>query len=133
MQHEEKMSGRALWALSLPLALLAWVGILFFTGALPPTSTTEGAFLFLLALAMTMTSAPFVWLVARRLHISGAGERPALALRVGFWIGLWTAGCVGLRFAGFFNWAIALTFAAILGLLETFLQQVARQRAVRRD
>jgi len=123
------MSSRALWALSLPLAVLGWVGILFFTGAVPPAPLALVALVPLLTLAMMMTAAPLVWVIARRLRVPGLGEHPALALRVALWIGLGIAICVILRLVHSFSWAIALTLAVILGLLETFLQQLSRQRS----
>ncbi|PKO20789.1 MAG: hypothetical protein CVU38_18250 [Chloroflexi bacterium HGW-Chloroflexi-1] len=121
-----------LWVLCLPLAPVAWVGIVYFTGAVPPNQFTQVLFLTLLCFAVTMTTAPLVWLIARRLRISGTGDRPALALRAGFWIGLWSAVCVGLRLWGALNRVFVLTLGVILVLVEAFLQQVARQRTARR-
>ena len=122
-----------LWAISIPLALLGWAGLVFATGALPPSQT--GALIVvpvLLALAMTMTAAPLVWLAARRFAPTGAGSSPAIALRIAGWIGLWGAVVVGLRLADAFDWVVVLTLAAVLGLVETFLQQVERTRGRRR-
>ncbi|OIO96487.1 MAG: hypothetical protein AUK03_03915 [Anaerolineae bacterium CG2_30_64_16] len=117
-----------LWALCVPLALVAWVGIVYFTGAVPPNPFTQAVFLPLLWLAVMMTTAPLVWLIARRFRLAGTGERPALALRAGLWIGLWSAVCAGLQLWGVFNRVVALTLGVILVLLELFLQQMARQR-----
>ncbi len=121
------MSSRALWGLSVPLALLGWAGVLVFTYALSPWAPLAPVGLLpLLALAVTMTAAPITWLVARRFHVPAMGERPAVALRVSAWIGLWVAVCVGLRLYQSFSWAVVITIGVVLALLETFLQQTAR-------
>jgi hypothetical protein len=122
-QHGKQMSGRALWAVSLPLAALGWTGVVIVTWAVPPSPLAYAAVLPLLALAVAMTLAPLLWTVASRRRWAGAGERPALALRVGAWAGLWVAACAGLRLAGVFNWVIALALAVILTLVEAFLVQ----------
>ncbi len=123
------MSSRVLWIISLPLALLGWAGLVFATGAMLPSSTAALIVVTaLLALALTMTAAPLVWLVARRFAPTGVGGSPAVALRIAGWIGLWGAAVVGLRLARAFDWVVLLTLAAVLGLAETFLQQVERTR-----
>jgi hypothetical protein len=123
------MSSRALWAISLPLALLSWVGLLFATGALNPAfmAAVVGVAL-LLSLAVTGTTAPVIWIVARQLHLPAVGENPAVALRIAAWLGLWLGVIVALRLARLFDWVIVLTLAAVLGLAETFLQQLTRTR-----
>jgi hypothetical protein len=118
------VSARIFWLVSSLSALVAWAGIFYLTGAFPPTPPAELVFLALVAVAVAMTSAPLVWVLARRLKVAGTGERPALALRVGAWIGLWAAICVGLRLVGSLNAVIALTLAVILALLEAFLRQL---------
>ncbi len=55
------------------------------------------------------------------------GERPAVALRVAFWFGLWATICIGLRVTDNFSGLIAITLAVIFGLVETFLQQGSRR------
>jgi hypothetical protein len=85
-------------------------------------------FLPLLILAVTMTAAPGVWVLARVLRLPGTGERPGLALRAAAWVGLWVAISVGLQLNGYFNWVPVLTLAVVLGLVEAFLLQTGRQR-----
>ena len=117
------MSSRALWALSIPLALVGWIGLFYFTGGVQPTGLALLGFVPLFLLALTMTLAPWVWAVAHRLGVPGLGERPALALRASFWVGLWSAMAVSLRLLQAFNWVIVITVAVVLVLLEGFLQQ----------
>ncbi len=121
------MSARTLWLLSVPLALLGWAGVVFLTGALPFSLTGLILVLPMLALALTMTAAPWVWVAARRLRAPLVGEYPAVALRVAMWIGLWAAICIGLRLIAAFSWLAAITIGVIFGLMETFLQQSARR------
>jgi hypothetical protein len=117
------MSGRTLWALSIPVALVGWAGLFFFTGGIRPTNLALLGFLPLLAITMTMTLAPWVWMVARRLNVRGVGELPSLALRSSLWVGIWTSLAVGSRMARMFNWVVAITVAVVFVLLEGFLQQ----------
>ena len=120
------MSPRGLWALSVSLALLGWAGLGMITALLPFSVAASILALPALLLAITMTAAPLIWTVAHRLGMPGPGERPTVALRVAFWLGLWVAISAGLRLFGAFSWLIAITVAVILGLVETFLQQWAR-------
>jgi len=121
------MSPRMLWAISLPAAAIGWAALFLLTGAARPTSAPawiSAAALF--GLAVTMTAAPLVWTIAHRLRWPAVGETPAVALRVAAWGGLWFAVVVALRLARLLDWVIVLTLAAVLGLVETFLQQVER-------
>ncbi len=121
------MSARTLWLLSVPLALVGWAGVVFLTAALPFSPTALIPVLPTLALAVTMSAAPWVWVIARRVGTPIVGERPAVALRVAMWIGLWAALCVGLRLMAAFSWWVAVTVGVIFGLIESFLQQSARR------
>jgi hypothetical protein len=120
------MSSRALWFTCVPLALLGWAGIVLLTGMLPVSTATLAVVLPALTLATTMTAAPLVWSISRRFRLPGLGERPVVALRIGFWFGLWITICAGLHVAGSFSWLVAVTLAVIFGLVEAFLQQPAR-------
>jgi hypothetical protein len=60
--------------------------------------------------------------------LPAVGENPAVALRIAAWLGLWLGVIVALRLARLFDWVIVLTLAAVLGLAETFLQQLTRTR-----
>jgi len=119
------MSSRGLWALSVPLALAGWIGLILLTGVLSVSTVALVVVLPVLALALTMTVAPAIWVAASRLGMPGMGERPAVALRVAFWFGLWATICIGLRVTDNFSGLIAITLAVIFGLVETFLQQWA--------
>lgn len=120
------MSSRGLWLLSVPLALLGWAGVVFLTASLPVSAPALIAVAPTLALAVTMTMAPWVWAVGRRLRLPAVGERPAVALRVSGWFGLWITFCIGLRIMDAFSWLVAMTVVVVFGLLEAFLQQSAR-------
>lgn len=120
------MSSRELWVLSVPLALLGWVGLVVVTALLPFSAVAALIALPTLLLAITLTAAPIVWLVAQRLKLPGLGERPVVALRVAFWLGLWAAIAAGLRLFDAFSWLVAVTLAVIFGLIEGFLQQQSR-------
>jgi hypothetical protein len=117
------MSSRELWALSVPLAVLGWVGLAVVTAFLPFSPVAALIALPLLLLAVTFTAAPIIWLVAQRLKLPGPGERPVVALRVAFWLGLWAATAAGLQLFDAFSWLVAITLAVIFGLIEGFLQQ----------
>lgn len=118
------MTLRTFWAISLVLALLSWVGLLYFTGGVPPSDWAVIVASLILALAVAATSAPLIWLIARPLHLELIRKQPGAALRMGSWLGLWIAICTGLQLFKVFNWALALTLAVIFGLLEGFVQQI---------
>ncbi len=121
------MSSRALWMMSVPLALLGWAAIVFLTAVLPVSTATLAVVLPMVTLAATMTAAPLVWSISRHFRLPALGERPVVALRTALWFGLWITICVGLRVAGSFSWLVAITLAVIFGLVEAFLQQWARR------
>jgi len=121
------MSSRVLWILSVPLALLGWAGVIILTGALPVSPVSLSVTLPVLALALVMTAAPWVWVVARRLGLPAMGEHPGVALRVSTWLGLWVTICIGLRMLNAFSWLVAITLAVVFGLGEAFLQQWTRK------
>lgn len=121
------MSSRVLWVVSVPLALLGWAGVIILTGALPVSPVSLSVTLPVLALALVMTAAPWVWVVARRLGLPAIGERPSVALRVSTWLGLWITICIGLRMINAFSWLVAITLAVVFGLVEAFLQQWSRK------
>ena len=70
------MSSRGLWALSVPLALAGWIGLILLTGVLSVSTAALVVVLPVLALALTMTVAPAIWVAASRLGWPGMGERP---------------------------------------------------------
>lgn len=127
-QHKRRneMSARGLWLVSVPSALLGWAGVVFLTAALPVSQTAMLVVAPMLVLALTMTAAPWVWVIARRLRLPTVGERPAVALRIAMWLGLWITLCLGLRIMHAFSWLVAMTVIVVFGLLEAFLQQSAR-------
>jgi hypothetical protein len=120
------MSTRRFWLAVLFIAAASWVGLAYYTGGIAPTDLAVVGFLPLLALAVTTSAAPLVWLAARRLRIAQIGEQPGVAVRVAGWIGGWCAICAGLMLFDAFNWVIALTLALVLGLVESFLQGLRR-------
>jgi hypothetical protein len=121
------MSSRVLWVLSVPLALLGWAGVILLTAMLPVSPVALIITVPVITLALAMTAAPPVWVVAHRLGLPAVGERPAVALRVAAWFGLWAAIGIGLRLLGAFSWLVAITLAVIFGLVEAFLQQWTRR------
>ena len=123
------MSPQGLWKLGLPLAVLGWTGLALATALLPPATLGMALALPLLALALTFTAALVIWGVASRLRLGDVGQQPALALRLGAWIGLWTAGSVGFRLIGQLTAGVALGLAIGFGLVEFFLRGLARQGA----
>lgn len=123
------MSPQGLWKLSLPLAVLGWAGLALVTAFLPPSTLGMALALPLLALALIFTAALLIWGVASRLRLGDVGQRPALALRLGTWIGLWLTAAAGLRLIGQLTAVVALGLAVGFGLVEFFLRGLARQQA----
>lgn len=122
------MSPHALWATTLPLALFSWAGVVLFSAAVPPSLPAVIVLLLLCALAVTMTAALPIWLLAHALGIRGTGQRPVLALRAAGWVGLWAVICLALQLAGFLIWGAAIGLAVVLAMFEAFLLQPERTR-----
>jgi hypothetical protein len=110
--------------------LAGWGGLAYYTAQIPPSESAIVLSLPILWLAVSSTVALPIWLVASRLRIPGTGQRPALALRMGAWVGLWAAACAALQFSGIFSWATGVALAVVVGLLESFLIQWGRERGV---
>lgn len=123
------MSPQRLWKLSVPLAALGWAGLTGVTALLPPSTLGMALALPLLTLALIFTAALGVWIVASRLRLGDVGRQPALALRLGAWIGLWGAAAIGFRLIGQLTAVIALGLAVGFGLVEFSLRGLARERA----
>lgn len=115
------MSPRVLWMMTLPLAFLGWVAVALFTAAAPPSLVAYFVVLPLVALALTMTTAGPIWLLARAWHLPGTGQRPVLALRAAAWLGVWAVLVLALRLAGFPVLIPAAGLAVALALFEVFL------------
>lgn len=122
------MSARTLWTISILFALLGWAAVLALTAMVPPSWEASVALMPLLAVAVTMTLAPLVWLAGRWLRLPGVGQRPALALRSAAWIGLWTGICVLLQFNRLFSWLLGATLAVVMALFEGYLRQTGHQK-----
>lgn len=120
------MRTRVLWSITVLFALLAWLGLALFTAAVPPSPLAWAIALPLGGIAVAMSLALPVWLVARALRVPGTGERRLLALRAAAWAGVWAMVCGALQLAGVLVWGAAVGLAAVLALLETYLLQTRR-------
>jgi hypothetical protein len=113
-------SYRSLIISALVLAAVGWPGLILVVTATLPTVGPRWLFFFLLTLAITGTSLPFVWLLHRRFATDLA---PAtVLLRQGLWVGVYFALCAWLQINRSLNITLALAIAAGLTAFEWFLR-----------
>jgi hypothetical protein len=111
---------RGLLVSALVMAVIGWPGVILVVVATLPTIGPRWLFFFLLSLALTGTSLPFVWLLHRRFD-SQRVPAPVL-LRQGLWVGLFGCLCIWLQINRSLNPSLALLIAAGLVAFEWLLR-----------
>ena len=120
-------SYRSLLIAAIILAIIGWLGLFLLLVGTLPTVGPRWLFFFLLALAITGTSLPFIWLLHRRF-----AEQPDLPgmilLRRALLVTLYGELCAWLQI----NRSLYLSLAILLGLgivaIEWFLRRLDRSK-----
>ena len=116
---------RGLFATALLLIAVGWTGLYLLLATTLPTLGPRWLFFFLLTLAATGTSLPFIWLLNRRFG-SGQPAGSTVQLRQALWVALFVALCAWLQI----NRSLTLSLGLLLGvgfiLLEWFLRLLER-------
>jgi len=116
---------RGLFATALLLVVVGWTGLYLLLATTLPTLGPRWLFFFLLTLAATGTSLPFIWLLHRRFG-SGQSTASTVLLRQALWVALFVALCTWLQI----NRSLTLSLGLLLGvgfiLLEWFLRLLER-------
>ena len=117
-----KISHSQLAAGSLALAILGWLGFLYFTFRLPPTGSTLPLFFLILFIAVTASAIPFTVLTIGRRRKAGKRRQTLWrSIRQGLWVGLWVTLCAWLQWIQLLNWIVAFLFFFIFALIEWFI------------
>jgi len=120
-------SYRSLLIAAIILAIIGWLGLFLLLVGTLPTVGPRWLFFFLLALAITGTSLPFIWLLHRR--FAEQPDLPAMILlRRALLVTLYGELCAWLQI----NRGLYLSLAILLGLgivaIEWFLRRLDRSK-----
>ena len=120
-------SYRSLLIAAIILAIIGWLGLLLLLIGTLPTVGPRWLFFFLLALAITGTTLPFIWLLHRR--FAEQPDLPAMILlRRALLVTLYGELCAWLQI----NRSLYLSLAILLGLgivaIEWFLRRLDRSK-----
>jgi hypothetical protein len=118
---------RSLLIAALILAIIGWLGLFLLLIGTLPTVGPRWLFFFLLALAITGTALPFIWLLHRR--FAEQSDIPAVVLlRRALLVTIYGELCIWLQI----NRSLNLSLAILLGLgliaIEWFLRMLDRSK-----
>ena len=118
-------SYRSLMIAAAILTLIGWSGLYLLLTQTLPTLGPRWLFFFLLTLALTGSSLPFVWLLQRRFGRQGPASSSVL-LREAILVGLYGAVCLWLRVNRSLTVALAVLLAVGLLAIEWILLALER-------
>ncbi|HET7010739.1 MAG TPA: hypothetical protein VFI11_08195 [Anaerolineales bacterium] len=107
------------------LAAVGWLGLVVLMNATLPTIGPRWLFFFLLTMATTGTSLPFVWFLRQRFS-GGVPPAVGVLLREGLWVGLFVSACAWLQINRGLTLTVALFLALGLVAIEMFLMRIER-------
>lgn len=106
------------------LAGVGWPGLLLLLSTTEPTVGPRWLFFFLLTMASTGTSLPFIWLLHQR--FARVQVSPRVYLRQAIWVGLYVGLCVWLQINRSLELSLGILLALALIALEWFLRLMER-------
>ncbi len=127
MSDPSSSTYRSLMIAALVLALSGWLGLLFLLTTALPTVGPRWLFFFLLTLAATGSSLPFLWLLDRRF----ASARPAtssILLRQALLVALFADFCIWLQINRSLSLPLAILIAFGLYAIERLLRLIDRSQ-----
>ncbi len=120
-------SYRSLLIAAIILAITGWFGLFLLLVGTLPTVGPRWLFFFLLALAITGTTIPFIWLLHRRF-----AERPdipaVILLRRALLFTLYSELCIWLQINRSLNLSLAILLGLGLVAIELFLRVLDRSK-----
>ena len=120
-------SYRSLLIAAIILAITGWLGLFLLLVGTLPTVGPRWLFFFLLALAITGTTLPFIWLLHRRF-----AERPdipaMILLRRALLLTLFSELCIWLQINRSLNLSLAILLGLGLVAIELFLRVLDRSK-----
>ncbi|MCO6451045.1 MAG: hypothetical protein J5I90_09700 [Caldilineales bacterium] len=118
------MSTRTFVALSILIAILAWVGLALMFNYLEPLRSYQALAIPLVIIAVGGTTAPLWRTLQRRITPDRDDSKlNRMAVRQGLWAGLFVAILLTLRVFRVLDWVLVLVAAALFIMLEVFIQQ----------
>jgi len=120
-------SYRSLLIAAIILAVIGWLGIFLLLVGTLPTVGPRWLFFFLLALAITGTTLPFIWLLHRR-FAKGPDLPAMILLRRALLVALYGELCVWLQINRSLNLSLAILLGLGLVAIEWFLRMLDRSR-----
>jgi hypothetical protein len=109
------------------LALSGWLGLLLLLTTSLPTVGPRWLFFFLLTLAATGSSLPFLWLLDRRFATARAASGPIL-LRQALLVALFADFCIWLQINRSLSLPLAILIALGLYAMERLLRLIDRSQ-----
>jgi hypothetical protein len=116
------VSGKKLSALSVSLAVFAWLGLYFLINSFSPKTPARSVLFPLLFVALTTTCVPVAFYLNYRFAKPKGQEvsnwRP---IRQSGWAALFLVLCAWLQMLRALNWIIAALVLAVFSLIEVFI------------
>lgn len=109
------------------LALCGWLGLTLLVTTSLPTVGPRWLFFFLLSLASTGTSLPFLWLLDRR-FASGRPATASILLRQALLVAVYADLCIWLQFNRSLSLPLAILIALSLYAMERLLRLMDRSQ-----
>jgi hypothetical protein len=116
------VSGKKVSAISVFLAVFAWLGLYFLMNSFSPTTSTRSLFFPLLFVALTTTFVPGAFYLNYRFaKPKGQTVNNWRPIRQSGWAALFLVLCAWLQMLRALNWVIALLVLAVFSLIEIFI------------
>jgi hypothetical protein len=116
------VSSRKVSAISVLLAIFAWLGLYFLVNSFSPKTSARSLFFPLLFVALTTTFVPMAFYLNYRFaRPKGQVVNNWRPIRQSGWTALFLVLCVWLQMLRALNWIIAALVLAVFGLIEVFI------------
>ena len=116
------MSGKKVSAISVFLAVLAWLGLYFLINNFSPKTLARSLFFVLLFVALTTTFVPVAFYLNYRFaKPKGQAVNNWRPIRQSGWAALFLVLCAWLQMLRALNWIIAALVLAVFSLIEVFI------------
>ena len=116
------MSGKKVSAISVFLAIFAWLGLYFLINSFSPVTSARSVLFPLLFVALTATLVPVAFYLNYRFaRPKGQPVNNWRPIRQSGWAALFLVLCAWLQMLRALNWIIAALVLAVFSLIEVFI------------
>jgi hypothetical protein len=116
------VSGKRISAISVVLAILAWLGLYFLINSFNPKTSARSLFFPLLFVALATTFVPLAFYLNYRFaRPKGQIVKNWQPIRQSGWTALFVVLCAWLQMLRALNWIIAALVLAVFSLIEVFI------------